>query len=91
MNQSFLEKGIHGREGLVRGIEKKLFDHKVYVETLNVFKVPNYMIHDRQMERYFELVMRNIANDDQVKMITQEFKNNKPTSMKSMKRKTVDE
>ena len=68
-----------------RGIECKLFDYKVHVETLNVFKVPNYMIHDLQME-----VMRNIDNADQVKIMTQEFRKSKPASA-SMKRKTVDE
>ena len=73
---------------LVRGIEKKLFDHKVHEETLKVLEVPNYLIHDRQMESYFGIVMRNIDNDDQVKIMTQEFRKNKPASA-SMTRKTV--
>ena len=72
----------------IKGIENKLLDHKVHVETLKVFKVPNYIIHDRQMEGYFEVVMRNIANADQVKMMTQVFRKSKPASRK---RKTVDE
>ena len=73
---------------LVRGIEKKLFDHKVHEETLKVLEVPNYLIHDRQMKSYFGIVMRNIDNDDQVKIMTQEFRKNKPASA-SMTRKTV--
>lgn len=73
---------------LVKGIEKKLFDHKVHEETLKVLEVPNYLIHDRQMESYFGIVMRNIDNDDQVKIMTQEFRKNKPASA-SMTRKTV--
>ena len=74
----------------IRGIEKKLIDHKVHIETLKVLELPNYLIQDRQMESYFGIVMRNIDNTDQVKILTQEFRKNIASSMKSMKRKKGD-